>query len=311
MRYQESNERRRLSGQLTQRSSQTGLSSVGTALFGLPFVVAGMGIGLIGLKVLPVDPKTVHAPYWVLTAFGSCFLAAGLLLWGMAIRQFRANRRRAALGRSGPEAIALTDYDWDRRGFQPSRAKQLFKTLGFAVGLSVFLSMFNWWAFGMNGPLMVKIIVSIFDLALLALWFQFFLTLARALRFSASRIDFARFPYATNDTILIRWPAPRGMGKPHKGTFTLRCVQEWWERTGSGKNRSTTLIQEELCSGTWELDPKDELPPGKIREFSFPPFPGAQPTSLSSPPAFYWEFEVKLEMSGPDFVESYLVPVYQ
>ena len=88
-------------------------------------------------------------------------------------------------------------------------------------------------------------------------------------------------------------------------------MQEWWESAGSGKNRSRRLIQEEIWSGTWQLDPADELLPGKTREFSFDPPAGAPPTSLSASKPIYWQFEVKIEMSGPDFVETYLVPVYQ
>lgn len=296
---------------MTQRGSQSALSTSGALLFGLPFIGAGVAITMIGLKVIHVDPKSVHAPYWVLTVCGACFFAAGLMLWSMAVRQFRSNRRRAETSGGGSEAVALADYDWNKRGYQPSRWNKVFKSFGIGVALTVFLSIFNWWAFFSGSPLMVKLIVGFFDLILVVVWGQFILTLARALRFNDSRIDFARFPYSINEPILIRWQAANGISKPVKGSFTLRCLQEWWETTNSGNKRSTYLVKEEIWSGTWQLEPADELLPGKTREFRFEPAADAKATSLSAKKPIYWEFEVKLAMAGPDFVETYLVPVYQ
>jgi len=288
------------------------MSTAGGLLFGLPFVSMGAFITLIGLGLIHVDPKTVHAPYWVLTVCGLCFFGAGLAVWSAAIRQFISNRRGAQTTGGGPEAVALADYDWNKRGYQPSRWSKVFKALGPAVALTVFLSIFNWWAFfSKGGPFMVKCIVGLFDLILVAVWGNFFLMLARALRFSDSRLDFARFPYSISQPILIRWPVPSGISKPVKGSFTLRCLEEWWETTTTGKNNSRCLVKEEIWSGNWQLDPADELLPGKTREFSFAPAAEALPTNFHAPKPICWEFEVKLEMSGPDFVETYLVPVYQ
>jgi len=297
------------SGQTTQRG--VGMSTGGTLLFGLPFVGAGVAITLVGLKVISVNPKSVHAPYWVLAVFGACFLGAGLMLWGKAFGQFRWNRRRIETSSGGTEAVALADYNWDRRGYQASRWNQVFKSLGIAAAMSVFLSIFNWWAFlSKDGPLMVKCIVGLFDLILIAIWGQFFLMLARAVKFGGSRIDFARFPYSVREAVVIRWQAANGIGKTSKGSFTLRCLEEWWETRNFSNERRTYLMKEEIWSGTWELDPADELLPGKIREFKFTPSAEALPTNFHAPKTIHWEFEVKLELRGPDFQATYLVPVY-
>jgi hypothetical protein len=312
MHYQESTDRQRLSGHLIRRGLQTGLSTLGAVLFGVPFVGAGVGIILVGMKVVPVEPRSVHAPFWVLTVAGVCFLAAGLFMWGVAVRQFNSNRRRATAGGSGAEAVALADYDWNRRGHQPWRWSRPLRSLGFAVALSVFLSIFNWWAFfSRDGPLMVKVVVSVFDLVLVFLWAHVLLLTARAFRFGDSRIEYTRFPYAVGEPAIIRWQAAGGVGNSIKGTFTLRCVEEWWEVSGSGKNRSRHMIHEQIWSGKWQLEAADDLRSGKMSEFSFVIPPEAKPTNLNSMQPVFWEFEVKLEMAGPDFVESYLVPVYQ
>src|SRR6266536_1257478 len=61
-RYEQSTGTRRLSGQLEQRSSQTGFPTWGLVLFGLPFAGTGIAVTLIGTKVMPVNPSSVHAP---------------------------------------------------------------------------------------------------------------------------------------------------------------------------------------------------------------------------------------------------------
>lgn len=310
MQYEESNERKRLSGQLTARGTQSGLPVWGLLLFGLPFAVMGGVVMLAGLKVLPVNPKSVHAPFWILTAFGSLFVVAGLFLWSKALQQYRANRRPANITGDDNAAVAMRDYLWNPRGSQPSRFGNAFKTGISAIFFTLFLSAFNWWAFGKHGPLLLVVIVAIFDAILAFIWAQFFLILSRAIRFSSSRIEFTQFPYSPGQPIVIRWQAD-GISQPSQGSFTLRCVQEWWEVSGTGKNRSRRLVQESAWSGAWKVGSQDQLAAGKHYEFKFQPPADAPSTSLGSNKVFFWEFAVELEMSGPDFVESYLVPVYR
>ena len=79
-----------------------GLPAWGGFLFGGIFVAVGTAILLVGTKVLPVDPASVKAPYWVLTAAGASFSLGGLMVWGMAGKQFAANRQRMLAGRRYP-----------------------------------------------------------------------------------------------------------------------------------------------------------------------------------------------------------------
>ena len=308
--YTESNETRRLSGMIVQRGAQTGLSTTGMFLFGVPFAGVGVVVALIGLKIVPVNPASVHTPYSVLVAFGLVFGFGGLMIWGMAWRQWRSNHHRAfALERHINES-ALEDYDWDPRGFRSHCWSRTVKSFAGAGFLALFLSMFNWWAWGPHGPWPLKIFVSLFDLWLAFALCQAFLTLGRALRFGNSRIEFAHFPYRANEKIVVRWLTPSGMARADKGTFTLRCVREFYETMGSGSNRSRYIVHEEQWSGTWQLDRPENFPPGKTIDLEFQPATGLHATSLSGPETFYWEFEVSLSMPGPDFVETYLVPVY-
>jgi hypothetical protein len=311
--YTESTAKCRLSGIVERRGLQSGLSTpgaFGVFLLGLPLAGIGVWITLVGLKFFPVNPSSGHAPYFVLTAAGVVFAGAGLLLWSTAWRQFRAKRRRAQAIAHHVNEPALQDYNWDPREFRSHCWTRSAQLIAFAGFLALFLSMFNWWAWIAKGPLMVKAIVSLFDLILVFVCWQALLTLSRAVRFGNSRIEFAHFPYRTNESIVVHWLTPPAIRRTNKGTFTIRCVKEWTETTGSGKNRSTVIVHEEQWNGAWSLDAPEDFPPGKNIDFEFQPAPNLPATCLSGPETFFWEFEVNLNLPGPDFRETYLVPVY-
>ena len=308
--YTQSTEQRRLSGMVEKRGSQTGLSTVGTVLFGLPFTGVGVFVALIGAKIVPANPSSVHAPYFVLIAFGLVFGCAGLMLWGMAWKQFKSNRRRAlAIERHATEP-ALEDYDWDPHGFRSHCWARTAKSIAFAGFFALFLSMFNWWAWFNKGPFMVKGIVSLFDLILVCVCGYAVLTLSRAIKFGNSQIEYVRFPYRVNEAITVRWLTPPHISRANKGSFTLRCVKEWMETTGTGRDRSRNVVYEEQWSGTWSLEQPEDFPPGKNIDLEFQPPAGLPATSLSGSETYFWEFEVNLSLPGPDFKETYLVPVY-
>lgn len=305
-----SRQRNRLTGRTERRGVKTGLSTIGALAFGGVFVLAGAAIMLVGLKVIPVDPKGVHAPYWVLTMFGAVFALAGLMVWGMARTQFVSARRQREALRQHPDEPALIDYGWNPNGFIPSQWSQAAKTVGGAIFLTLFLSMFNWWAFFGKGPLMVKVIVSIFDLLAFFAWWQAFLKIGHAAKFGGSRLEFTQFPYRLGQSLRLRWLPASGISQVNQGTFTLRCVEEWFERRGHGKNSSTTLVHEEIWSGTWFLDQVRSFPRLEEMELCCELPADAPATQLSADKPIFWELEVKLDLPGLDFSETYLVPVY-
>lgn len=312
MRLEISTQRQRLAGRTERRGSQTGFPTWGAFAFGGIFAAVGTAIMLVGLRVIPVDPKGVHAPWWVLTVMGSVFALAGLAVWGMAVRQWRSEQRRREAEQRNPGEPALADYGWDITGFTPSRWSRAAKALAGAGGLTLFLSIFNYWAFFAKGPWMVKAIVVLFDLILLAVWWEAVVRLGRALKFGGSRIEFARFPYRPGEPVVLRWHPADGIVQARKGSFTLRGVEEWFEHRGSGKNRSAHLVQEEFWRATWQLDEPRLFTRGEIVELRFELPDGAPSTRLSTDkdkPVF-WEFEVNLDLPGLDFEETYLVPVY-
>jgi len=309
-RYEESADRKRLSGNLQPRGSQTGMSSVGMFLFGLPFFGFGVWATLAGLKLAPLDESKLHAPYWVLAMVGVVFALAGVMVWSMGWRQLKANKHRAELGMRNP---VLADYAWDERGFTPPRWASAAKGVGGVIFFALFLSMFNWWAFFAKGPWMVKIIVGLFDLVLIwAAWLAC-LRVGRTLKFGPSRIEFARFPFHPGETLSLHWVVPNGLTHAAKGIFTLRCVEEWYETRGSGKNRSKQLVQEAVWSVTGELDEPRDLTPGRPEELRFDipaEVMGTRMNAKDTKPVF-WELVIELDLAGLDFKETYMVPIYR
>lgn len=302
--------RRRLSGMMQRRGSKMGLPTWGGFLFGGVFVAAGTGIVLVGTKVLPVDPASVHAPYWVLTMAGASFALGGFMVWGMAGKQFAANRRRTRATGQYSDEPALADYPWHPDGFAVSEWTGAAKAAGVALGLTVFLSMFNWWAFVADGPWMVKAIVVLFDCFGLAMWWVAGRQVGRALKFGHSRIVFARFPYRLAEPVNIRWQPARGIHRAHKGTFTLRCVEEWTESSGSGDSRTANIVHEEVWSAKWLMEQERNFSFRDEVELRYELPPDAQPTQLTADKPVFWELEVQLDLPGLDFKETYLVPVY-
>ena len=309
-RWEISRQRRRLTGHTEQRGAQTGLPTWGAFAFGSIFVAVGTAIMLVGGRVIPVEEKKVHAPWWVLTVVGVVFALAGLAVWGRAVRQRRSAHRRRDAARQNPGEPALADYPWDMTGFTPPRWSGAATALAGAGGMTLFLSIFNYWAFFMNGPVMVKAIVILFDLILVAVWWQTGLRMGRALKFGGSRIEFARFPYRVGEPVVVRWWRADGIVQARKGSFTLRGVEEWFEQRGSGKNRSAHLVQEEFWRATGQMDEPRVFTRGEVLELRFEPPADVPATQLSAGKPVFWEFEVKLDLPGLDFGETYLVPVY-
>ena len=309
-RYECSDSRRRLEGRTEQRGTQTGFSTLGAFAFGVPFVGVGTLIILMGTKVITVDPKSVHAPYWVLTVFGVVFALGGFMIWAMAWRQRAADHRRMeAASRHGGEP-ALMDFNWDVRGFDAPRWKPAITAVFGAAFLTLFLSMFNYWAFFAKGPWPVKIIVIIFDLVLIAAWWAALMRLGRSLKFGGSRIEFLNFPYQVGKPAIIRWWPARGIQLVNKGTFTLRCVEECFETSGSGRNRSKHLVHEEVWSGTWRAEQTQSFSSGQFADLRYELPEEVSSTQLSTDKPVFWELEVKLDLPGLDFQETYLVPIY-
>jgi hypothetical protein len=303
--------RTRLKSYNQQRGSKTGFSVAGAFLFGSVFVAAGVPIALIGLHVIRVDPSTVHAPYWVIVVCGACFAGGGFAVWGMAAKQLRAEHHRREAMQHYAGSAAHADYAWNPGGYTPPRWGRAAQALIAAGFFTVFLSIFNWWAWGVpHSPWLVKVVVVLFDAVVVLVWWKTALTVGRCAKFAGSKLVFAHFPYRLNEPVAVRWIPPRGLTHAEKGTITFRCIEEYYEERGTGNDRSRWLVHDELCAETQSFETPRDFPAGRPVELRYTIPANARATNLSSKRPVYWELEVKLSMAGLDFEEWYLVPVY-
>jgi hypothetical protein len=270
----------------------------------------GTLLTLVGARIIPVKEGSVHAPWSLLSAIGVAFALGGVAVWSMAARQYRSNRRQFEARRFYRGNPAMTDYAWDPAGYSAPRWARAVRGVVAAIGVSLFLSIFNYWAFWGEGGRFVQIITLLFDLIGLAVWWGAVVQVVRAAKFGGSRVVGAEFPCHQRKPMRLRWQPASGIVQVNQGTFTLRCVEEWFESRGSGDTRSTTLVQEELWSATRQVEGVQHLARGGEIELNFE-VPGDLPsTRLSAARPVFWELEVKLDLPGLDFEEIYLVPVY-
>jgi hypothetical protein len=205
---------------------------------------------------------------------------------------------------------ALADYPWNPRGFEAERWNRFGKAAGAAIFLTLFLAGFNYWAFFDRGPWPLKVIIVLFDLVAASAWWRACLLLGRAVKFGGSGLVFTSFPYRLGNPIVLHWRPASGIREVTKGSFVLRCVEEYFETSGTGEDQNQRLVQEEIWSGTWCLDQPQKLARAVKMDLEFDPPDDLPETQLSAERPIFWEFEVKLELPGLDFEEVYLVPVY-
>lgn len=288
-----------------------GLGVSGGSLFSLLFFGAGIYITLIGLKIVASDPSAINAPYWVLTCFGASFTAAGLLVLVLVYREWRLDQLRLSQMAVYPHIPVLADYPWHPEGGNKSPWPKIWKSVGGSLFLLVFLGPFNWWAWMSNdGSIFIQLIVSLFDLLLLVSFGDIVWRIAVANKYGKSGLRYLRFPYYTGHDVELKWLPPRIFRTATKLTGILRCVEEWTEVHGHGKNRSKEVIHEQVWAATRVLDNFCLSSAEKFCTFLFAVPAEAPGTHLVDEPLIFWELEVRADVPGLDFKERYLVPVY-
>jgi hypothetical protein len=303
--------RRRLEDNQEPRGREGTLSPVAAIAIGGGLLVAGAALVLIGTRVLAPVSQT-NAPLWILTALGASMVFMSLTILNIEWRQHGSDERRQTAAAARPDVQAFADYDWDPTGFSVSRWHGLVRFISGAAFFTLFMSIFNWWAFVADGPWLVKIVTGAFDALTLVIWGQTILRIGRAMKFHGSRVTFDRFPYRPGATAVLHWCGAQGVRLARRGSFTLRCVQESIEHRGSGSNRSVWLVRDQVWAATLSFDSAQEFAPDEDVILSFDvPADGLSTTLSDRERPICWELVVKLDLRGFDFAETYLVPVYK
>lgn len=307
----EPGQRRRLgSGTGSTRGDKLG-AGYGLALFGLLFVGIGVFIVLVAADIVPTKDSNIHVPRWVLGAIGVVFGLPGITVMLRGVRGGIRKARLKALARQHPEDPALGDYEWNRyasrdegkRGILGSFAGGVFVLLFSLPFLYVgFLEKDAGIVFGIAG-----IVVALVGIAVLA--YGMYL-LIRRLKYGGGRIEFTTFPFRTGEILEAQWVGDKPIRNYQSITFTLRCVEEEIEISGTGKNRSKRYVRYERWADRFEVEGPGEYAGGTPISLTFSPPADAPSTALSLRPPRYWECEIHAETPGVDFRQTYLLPVY-
>ena len=289
--------------------SATAIDGWRSALFGIPFLAAGLWISLAALGFVS---GRKHAPDWVIGIIGAMFFFGGLFflvhgLLGVA----RKARYLSALAQR-PGQPWFCDFHWRQEGIAFSAFNTMLGRLLAALGWNAFLIPFFWIGLTVREARVFLIFSTIFALIGLVFWYRWAQMLADLLRYGSGFLNYDSFPYFLGETLRARLRAPHHVSDIDALTLTLRCVQEKYVTSGSGNNRSTRVVCYELYKDTLTLsrDRLAGLAGGEIpMEFRLPT---NQPTTaLASTPPVYWEIEARGQSNKVGYQAYFLVPVYK
>jgi hypothetical protein len=277
------------------------------ALFGLPFLLAGLGIVYAAVNEL----GEAHAPWWVVGFAGGAFALVGAFVTGSGVRDLI---RRKAVDRRFDltEEPWRADFAWDPHRAK-DRAARPFAGFGLATFLLVFLTPFNYWAWlSPEGVCFVQGIVSLFDVIALAVLGHAFYVLLRCLKYGDGELTYGGIPFTLGQKAHVTFRPPRALRGYEVLRCTLRCVKEAYEVRGSGDSRSQQVVSYAVYEEERDIPASDV---GQSLELTFE-LPGGDsegdfgPSELSSRPATYWELEIGAETPGIDYKALFLLPVY-
>jgi hypothetical protein len=279
-------------------------------LFGVPFFAPGLWVILTALGV---THSFESAPAWLIAEVGFLFFSVGLFLLVHGLRGVIAKARFTRAIARLPAQPWLYDFPWRHEGITYSALKTMLGRLLAALFWSAMLVTPFW--IGLNGSRSAWILrtFSIF-FALLGLifWWRWAVMLTQLLRYGGSFLSYDSFPYVLGGTLRARLGAPRHIADFDSLIVMLRCVQEQYITTGTGEDRSSSVVCHQLYKDvvTFGREHLAAFAGGEIPiEFRLP---ADQPsTSLISTPPLYWEIEARGSTRLVNYQAYFLVPVYQ
>ena len=289
--------------------SVTAIDGPAAALFGLPFLGAGI---FIGLTAFNVSKARTHGPTWLIASIGAMFFFAGLFLFVHGIHGMIRKAIYKHESAQTPGQPWLFDHHWGPVGIRFSAFNAMLNRLLAALVWHGFLVPFFWIGYTQRGAWLFFVIASLFALIGIFFWVRWFQMLTDLLRYGNSFLAYDSFPYFLGNTLRARLRAPRHLAMLNSLTLTLRCIQERYVTSGVGNDRSTRVVCYELYSDVLELDQQRlanfvgaEIPV----EFRLPA--DKLPTTLAETPPTYWAIEARGSAPGADYEAYFLVPVYK
>jgi len=281
-------------------------------LFSLPFLLGGIAIILVSADIIPQPDENFGAPRPVVGLLGGIFGAAGLWLCIHGIRGLLRKLRTRRLAELHPDDMWRADYNWSETGASDGALWKAVKPFLQAAALAVFLAPFNYFVFLRDeAPGFAMAIVGLFDLVLVGIIGWGVYLVLRFLKYGPSFLRFKRFPFFLGEMLETELRTPRGYRTFSSMQITLRCVEERYEKRGTGRNRSEKVV----CYQVWADAITIEGPGAYGVDASLLPVTFELPadgksTCLAERPPVYWEIEIAADAPGVDYKAVFLVPVY-
>jgi hypothetical protein len=300
-----------------RNQSATTIDGWAAVVFGVPFMAIGAFVTWM-MHAHPATHPTAHyaakhaPPEWVGPAVAGMFFLAGAFVFLHGIRGLirKAVYNRHAAAR--PNEPWLYDHHWRREGMAFSAFDDMVKRLIAAVLWTAFLVPFAWVGVTQRGAWPFLVAVGIFGLLGLIFWVRWAQMLFDFLRYGNSFLTYNEFPYALGGTLTARLRIPHHISEIDELAVTLRCVKEQYVTSGTGQNRTSSVVCYELYgqSITLDRDRLNGLIAGEVPvEFKIPVDQPA--TTLIATPPTYWEIEAKGTSRGAKYEAVFLVPVYK
>ena len=290
-----------------------------TTIQGWPAVVAGSiatvaGVGFAALVMDVIGPgvaQTGDFPRWILAMMGGLFALAGL---SSTIHGIRCMARRARVRRlraAHPGEPWLWDHAWnDRVAFDDTtaRARQFFVA---SVFFFLFLMPFHWIGFFVpKAGFPFAVVALLFDVIAIGLLATSGYLFLRRLKYGRAVAALGQFPFRRGSTLDLHVQVPRALPQHAVPAATLRCIQERYVTTGTGKNKHLTVECREIYRDTAQVDVVASSGGQRAIRVRFEIPADAPATDLSSRPCRYWELDVEAPTDGVDYAARFLVPVY-
>lgn len=292
--------------------SGTTIHGGAAAFFGLPFLAAGVFITLLGTGVVSLPRARIPDERAVVVVAGSLFGMAGLWLVTHGVGGMLRHRRAAAMAVKFPDAPWRYDRTWRRDGENARRWKALARPALGTFFFGAFAAVPATLGFGQPGaPSIFRIVaVVMIGLTMLPAW-QLVRRVLQTLRYGRTYVRWDKFPEFVGETVTLRFGVTRSEPDFGRLVLRLRCVEEAYELTSSGRNRSQTVVCYALHEEERVLTQARDLPRPNVDAVAHFTLPAGLPgNDLLARPGRWWELEVEGEAHGLDYRERFLLPVY-
>ena len=289
--------------------SATTIDGWKAVLFGIPFAIVGAAMSLASFRPAPGSAGPTF-PRWAIGIIDVAFLGGGLFLIGHGLSEKISDRRSRRAAAANPGEPWRYDYRWGD-GFSFSAFRTMIGRFLAALGWCAFVLPFGWVGVEVPGKRVFLYFAAIFELLGLFLWYRWGVALLDLVRYGNTYLGYEGAPYFVGGTLRAHLHAPRHLADIDELTLTLRCVQERYVTTGTGRDRTTAVECWELYSDSTTI-PRQRLATvaGDGIPVEFPLPTGLPATTLASHPPTYWEIETRGKAHCVDYQAYFLVPIY-